>query len=164
MYSVPLLYDLDVVYKIAYVGAWVQVEIAAGFMILCFPTLPLLWKSSPMLKRVSNCINTWMRSYFRKRNLDSTRGLPSWYKSHILKSTPQEPDCAAWENIMDCAILMQDSGKELKGCDGGINRSVPCPMSIEEVPRARVRGDDSREIWKSVTYSVDLEGGETSDS
>jgi hypothetical protein len=61
---------------------WMAAEIAAGFMIMGFPSLPKVVKLLPGFNALSSLLRSWstqIRSGGKAED-NSRRGLPSWYK------------------------------------------------------------------------------------
>lgn len=116
--SVPLLYNPDVIYSAAQFGVWVEAEIAAGFLILGFPTIPKIIKSSPKLQKLFSVLTSWAESSASKMKTESRKGLQSWYKSSSHRKAPREPGWSDLELTQDHSVVMKSLSSVVENRDG----------------------------------------------
>lgn len=88
---------------------WIEAEMAAGFLILGFPAVPGILKSSPKLQRFLSRIKSWSGSSAGKVKVNARKGLPSWYKPGNRRKPPREPGWSDLENTQD-SMCMQRLG------------------------------------------------------
>ncbi|KAJ4288366.1 hypothetical protein N0V90_011600 [Kalmusia sp. IMI 367209] len=142
-HSVPLLTDRDILYTVAYTGVWIQAEMTAGFLILGFPALPKIVKSSPLLQRLFSHVKSWTGFSASKLKSESRKGLPSWYKPEARKRPRREAGWSDLEATKDESVVMQSlQGVRDDGGDG-TDKDGPCFYeNVEGIPQVHPRGAD----------------------
>jgi len=126
-YSIPHLYDRDYIYSWAYTTIWIQAELTAGFLVLGFPTLPSIVKSSARLQRILRCVGFWRGAEGSKVKTNSRRGLPSWYKFESRRKVSPVTGWSDVENTRNDSVVMDEIGAG----SGGQSRAREVRMGME---------------------------------
>ncbi|KAF2638709.1 hypothetical protein P280DRAFT_482043 [Massarina eburnea CBS 473.64] len=96
----------DMIYYGSDLVLWMGAEIAAGLMIMGFPSLPKVFKSMPGSTSVLSFLRSLSRSrHSNEADSNSRRGLPSWFKP---------PSKKARQDPMAISITMGDAEHDME--------------------------------------------------
>jgi hypothetical protein len=65
-YSIQLLHNTDFSWAATFMGMWVQVEIACGFLVACMPVFPRFFKHGALFSSMGSGLRSWLRRTFGK--------------------------------------------------------------------------------------------------
>lgn len=89
-YSIDLMKSDDKTYYITQFTLVTAGETTGGFLILCSPAMPQLFKSSPLLQKFVSKFRSWTGSSSGSPKASSRLGLPSWIRVQGQPRTARE--------------------------------------------------------------------------
>lgn len=126
----------DITFNIGPIGLWSIGEVTSGFLILCIPSVPKAFRDTIFTRKISDLAN---RMSGRSSNVNSRRGLPTWYHPQAsqrphrsefseieeCEEIPMRPDAAA-KPVSERKSLGNDRVRILQGAGGhsGYSRVV----------------------------------------
>lgn len=80
--SIRALKADDITFYVGPIGLWSLGEVTAGFLVLCVPSIPKVFRDSALVRAVNSLVKRISRSKSIE-TVNSRRGLPSWYRTKI---------------------------------------------------------------------------------
>ena len=80
VYSIPFMNSLDKSYNVSSFALSGMGEMAAGFLVLCVPSIPKLVKNTTTLQKMFGRLQLWIDSSSDRQTKNSRMGLPSWIR------------------------------------------------------------------------------------
>ncbi|KAF2689792.1 hypothetical protein K458DRAFT_384427 [Lentithecium fluviatile CBS 122367] len=106
--SIRALRSEDITFMVGPIGLWSHGEITAGFLVLCVPSAPKAFQNNALTKKVSSWVGSRKSS---KGNVNSRRGLPSWYRAKV-PGRPRHMDVSTLEECTLVTVRTDDESKK----------------------------------------------------